>query len=40
MDSTTSPKVKATEREGVGAHPLACNTSGVGGHVGPSRWGL
>jgi hypothetical protein len=35
-----SPKVKTTEGERVGAHSLACNTSGVEGHVGVSGWGL
>jgi hypothetical protein len=34
MDSTTSPKVKTMEGEGVGVHSLACNTLGVEGHVG------
>jgi len=29
MDSTSSPKVKTAEREGVGARSLAHNTSGV-----------
>jgi hypothetical protein len=38
MDSTASPKAKTSEREGVGAHSLACNTSGVKGRVGASRW--
>jgi len=40
MDSTMSPKVKTTEGEGVGAHSLACNTSGVEGHVGAQGWDL
>jgi len=31
MDSTTNPKVKTTEGEGVGARPLACSSLGVGG---------
>jgi hypothetical protein len=34
MDSTMSAKVKTSEGEGVGAHSLACNISGVEGHVG------
>jgi hypothetical protein len=38
MDSTASPKVKTSEGEGVGAHSLACNTLGVKGHVGASKW--
>jgi hypothetical protein len=40
IDSTMSPKVKITEGEGVGAHSLARNISGVEGLVGASRWGL
>jgi hypothetical protein len=32
--------VKTTEREGVGAHYLVHNTSGVEGRVGVSGWGL
>jgi len=31
MDSTTSPKVKTTKEEGIGAHSLACNTLRVKG---------
>jgi hypothetical protein len=31
-------KVKTTEEQGVGAHSLARNTSGVEGRVGASRW--
>jgi hypothetical protein len=38
MDSTASPKVKITKGEGVGAHSLAHNISGVKGHVGVPRW--
>jgi hypothetical protein len=38
MDSTTSPKVKITEGEGVGAHSLAHSTLGVKGHVGTPGW--
>jgi len=38
MDSTTNPKVKTAEGEGVGACSLACNTLGVEGHVGALRW--
>jgi len=34
MDSIASPKVKTTERKGVGAHSLARNTSRVKGHAG------
>jgi len=37
MESTTSPKVKTTKGKGVGAHSLACNTSGVEGRVGAPR---
>jgi len=33
MDSIASPKVKTTKREGVGAHSLAHNISGVERHV-------
>jgi len=40
MDSTTSPKVKTTEREVIGACSVAHSTSGVEGHVGAPRWGL
>jgi len=40
MDSTTSPKLKTTKGEGVGARSLACNTSRVEGRVGAPRWGL
>ncbi len=40
MDSTSSPKVKIMEGEGIGAHSLNCSTSGVKGHVGASGWGL
>jgi hypothetical protein len=32
--------VKIIEEEGVGVSFLACNISGVEGHVGTSRWGL
>jgi hypothetical protein len=38
MDSIASPKVKTMEGEGIGAHSLARNTSGVKGHVGASGW--
>jgi hypothetical protein len=37
MDSTSSPKMKTTKGEGVGAHSLAHNTSGVGGCAGAPR---
>ncbi len=40
MDSTTSPKVKIAEGEGVGVHSLACSTLGVKGRAGASKWGL
>ncbi len=40
MDSTTSPKVKITEGEGIGTHSLACNTSGVKRRAGVLGWGL
>jgi hypothetical protein len=40
MDSTASPKVKTTEREGIRAPSLACSTSRVEGHVGALGWGL
>jgi hypothetical protein len=33
-----SPKVKIVEGEGVGARSLACNTSGVEGHVEAQGW--
>jgi len=33
-----SPKVKTTEGEGVGTHPLACSTSRVEGRVGDLGW--
>jgi len=38
MDSTTSPKVKTTEGEGVGACSLAHNILGVEGHVRVAGW--
>jgi hypothetical protein len=38
MDSTISPKVMTIEGEGVGAHSLARNTSGVEGCVGIPGW--
>jgi len=38
MDSTTSPKVKTTKGERVGACSLAHNTSRVKGCVGASGW--
>jgi len=34
MDSTSSPKVKTMEGEGVGAHSLFNNTLGIEGRVG------
>ncbi len=40
MNSTTNPKVKTTEGEGVGVCSLAHNTSGVEGHVGTLGLGL
>jgi hypothetical protein len=40
MDSTTSPKVKTMEREGVGAHSLARNISRVEGCARALSWGL
>jgi hypothetical protein len=40
MDSTVSPKVTTTERKGIGACSLACNTLGVEAHVGAPGWGL
>ncbi len=40
MDSTMSLKMKTSKGKGVGAHSLACNTSGVEGRVGAPRWGL
>jgi hypothetical protein len=39
-DSTLSPKMKTSEREGIGASSLARNTSGVEGCVGALGWGL
>jgi len=38
MDSTTNPKVKTMEGEGVGACSLACSISGVKGCVRALRW--
>jgi len=38
MDSTTSPKKKTTEGEGVGVCSLAHNTLGVEGRVGAPKW--
>jgi len=38
MDSTASPKIETTERKGVGACSLTCNTLGVEGHVGAPIW--
>jgi len=40
MESTTNPKVKTMEGEGVGARSLVHNTLGVEGHVGAPGWGL
>jgi hypothetical protein len=42
VDSTTSPKVKTTEREGeeVGARSLARSILGIEGRAGAPRWGL
>jgi len=40
MDSTSSPKVKTTERKGVEAYSLGCSTLGVEEHVGAPGWGL
>jgi hypothetical protein len=40
MDSTTNPKVKTSEGEGVGAHFIAHNTLRLEGHVGVLGWGL
>jgi hypothetical protein len=40
MDSTTSPKVKKVEGEGIGTSSLACSISRVEGHVEAPRWGL
>ncbi len=40
MDSTTSPKVKTLEGQGVGVHYLVHNTSGVEGCAKAPRWGL
>ncbi len=40
MDSTTSPKVKISEEEGVGARSLVRNTSGVEGRARAPRLGL
>ncbi len=38
MNSIVSPKVKTMEGEGVGAHSLARNTSGVEGCARASVW--
>jgi hypothetical protein len=35
-----NPKVKTTEGQGVGAHTLAHNISGVEGRARPLGWGL
>jgi len=40
MDSILSPKVKTSKGEGIGAHSLIYNISGVEGHARISRWGL
>jgi hypothetical protein len=40
MDSTVSPKVKITEREGVEARSMARSILGVEGCVRTSRWDL
>jgi len=37
MESTASPKMNTMEGEGIGAHSLACNTSGVEVCVGALR---
>jgi len=38
MDSTISPKVKATEGERIGAHSMARSTLGVKRHVKAPGW--
>jgi hypothetical protein len=38
MDSTTNPKVKTSEGEGIWVHSLAHNTLRVEGHAGVPRW--
>jgi len=38
IDSTTNPKMKIVEGEGIGVRSLVRNTLGVEGHVGASRW--
>jgi hypothetical protein len=38
VDSIASPKVKTSEGEGVGAHSLARNTSGVKMRAGVPGW--
>jgi len=40
MDSITSPKMKTTEGEGIGARSLTRNTLGVERRVGAPGWGL
>jgi hypothetical protein len=40
IDSTTSPKVKTSEKQGVGAYSLGHNTLRVEGHAGALGWGL
>jgi hypothetical protein len=40
MDSTTSPKMKTTERKGIGVHSLAHNILGVEGRARALGWGL
>jgi hypothetical protein len=38
MDLIANPKVKTMEGEGVRMHSLPCNTSGVEGRAGASKW--
>jgi hypothetical protein len=40
MDLTVSTKVKTMEGEGIGAHSMFLNTSGVKGCARASGWGL
>jgi len=40
INSIVNPKVRTSERQGVGARSLIGNTSGVEGCVGVPRWGL
>jgi len=38
MDSIVNPKMNTSEGKRVGARSLVCNTLGVEGRVGASKW--